>query len=254
MSFISPTPADFYNVFAAIQNQRKSPEDIQLTMRFLEQLFLQYLPEKAHILDLCCGTGCFLKELENRGYKTTGIDVVEALLNYARENAPNSQLLLEDARSFQLQPTFDGVFSQMSLNQILTVKELTSVFQNVYNALLENGLFVFNVFVEESYPYEKRIGEHAEIKDEYVRATIASTHPEERVVEYHTSLFRLIDGEWQRSNYIISNKHFTIAEIQSALKNVGFIEISYYDYEKDLTPSKERQPGVAFSSRKPLIR
>jgi SAM-dependent methyltransferase len=68
------------------------------------------------------------------------------MLDYARENAPQGEFILGDARSFNLPERFDGVVSSSaSLNHILSIDELNRVFSSVYNALKPNGLFLFDL-------------------------------------------------------------------------------------------------------------
>ena len=68
------------------------------------------------------------------------------MLDYAHQNAPQGEFILGDARSFKISERFDGVVSSSaSLNHILTIDELNSVFSSVYNALKPNGLFMFDL-------------------------------------------------------------------------------------------------------------
>ncbi|MGH8002885.1 MAG: class I SAM-dependent DNA methyltransferase, partial [Brasilonema sp.] len=122
----------------------------------LEKFVLQHLPKEAHIFDLCCGTGQVLQRLAKKGYQVTGLDGSEAMLQYARKNIPSAEFILDEARFFKLPPTFNAVIStDVALNHVMSLEELKSVFQNVYGALLENGLFVFDFLLEELYTLTK---------------------------------------------------------------------------------------------------
>ena len=116
----------------------------------LEELILKYFPKGSHIFDLCCGRGELTQLLLEKGYQVTGLDGSEVELCYARENAPGVEFILDDARYFKLPPTFHAVVSiDTSLNYIMSIGELESVFRNVYVALLEKGLFTFELSLEE---------------------------------------------------------------------------------------------------------
>lgn len=60
-------------------------------------------------MNFCCGTGQLVKELQDKGFKTIGIDASEAMLNYARQNAPLSEFICSDARYFNLSSKFHAV-------------------------------------------------------------------------------------------------------------------------------------------------
>ncbi|WP_413160447.1 class I SAM-dependent methyltransferase [Capilliphycus salinus ALCB114379] len=135
-----------YDNWAWLYNTTMGPEYCQNQLQPLEKMLLPHLSENAEILDLCCGTGHLMKKLCERGYQITGFDGSEEMLEYARQNAPQAQIILGDARSFELPERFDAVFStSASLNHILELEELKSVFQNVYSSLKQNGIFLFDI-------------------------------------------------------------------------------------------------------------
>ncbi|NEQ97353.1 MAG: class I SAM-dependent methyltransferase [Cyanothece sp. SIO2G6] len=122
------------------------PEYAQSQMRSLRKILLNHLPEKAKILDLCCGTGHVMAALVKEGYHVTGIDGSEAMLAYADKNASSAGITQADARSFIVETQFDAVIStSASLNHMMSLEDLKQVFQCVHNALKENGIFTFDI-------------------------------------------------------------------------------------------------------------
>lgn len=121
-----------YDHFARIYNESWGPRYCKENLEFIEKLLPENFPQSAHIMDLCCGTGQLVKELQDKGFKATGIDASEAMLNYARQNAPLSEFISSDARCFNLQSKFHAVLSTSgSLNHFMNIEDLTSVFKNV---------------------------------------------------------------------------------------------------------------------------
>lgn len=59
------------------------------------------------VLDLACGAGRHLRELERAGYRTVGLDLSPALLRRAHHAAPGSGLVRADMRA---PPFADGAF------------------------------------------------------------------------------------------------------------------------------------------------
>lgn len=230
-----------YDPFARIHNESWGLEVSEFAIPHLEQLALPYLPEKAHILDLCCGTGQLAQYLLEKGYQVTGLDGSEAMLDYARENAPSSEFILNDARLFDLPPTFHGVISTtFALNHVISIEELTCVFKNVYAALLENGWFVFDLSLEDRYQGSWNRSASGDVRDEYVWAMRRSYNPEDKIGEIKITIFQLVKENWQRLDTTWLVKGYSKAEVQSALKYVGFKEVSVYNAERDLA-----KPGEA---------
>jgi len=139
-----------YDRFAWVYNKHWGNSFTELALRVLEKLVFPYLSAKARILDLCCGTGQLAQALIARGYRVTGLDGSSEMLRFARENAPAGEFIVDDARSFKLPDSYHAVVSTFdSLNHIMTLEELTSVFRNVYAALQEGGFSFFDLNMEE---------------------------------------------------------------------------------------------------------
>lgn len=247
------TPYSDYDLFAWVYNKHWGDSFTQLALRVLEKLVLPYLPAEARILDLCCGTGQLAQALIARGYQVTGLDGSEEMLHFARKNAPAGEFVMGDARSFKVPDVYHAVVSTFdSLNHIMTLEKLTSVFGNVYAALREGGLFLFDLNMEEGY---KACGDDSYdiVEDDHVCIIQSSYRPEERIAQFDTIIFRW-QGEWQRSDFTLFQKYYSEAEVQSALEAVGFIEIHTYAYDEqlsleELTREAER---AFFVCRKPV--
>ena len=77
---------------------------------FLLGLFA--LPTGASVLDIGCGTGRHALELARRGYRVTGIDLSEGMLNVARAKAAvdglDVRFLQADATGYQADQSYDA--------------------------------------------------------------------------------------------------------------------------------------------------
>ncbi|MBE9209300.1 methyltransferase domain-containing protein [Nostoc sp. LEGE 06077] len=206
-----------------------------LVVEQLEKLVLQHLHKSAHILDVCCGTGQIAQRLIQKGYQVTGIDGSEEMLCYARKNAPNAEFILEDARFFKFSSTFHAVIStDVGLNLVTTIEELQKVFQNVYQALRENGIFVFDLYVEELCIEDwQRTKIQGEAKENNAWISEFDYDTEKKIGCDRTTRFELIDGQWQRSNMTFRWKLYSVTDVKSTLAKVGFTDIVFYDIKND---------------------
>ncbi|MEQ9237072.1 class I SAM-dependent methyltransferase [Coleofasciculus sp. E2-BRE-01] len=223
-----------YDPLARIYNEDWAMAILKETLSPIEKLLLPHLPEGAHILDLGCGAGQLAQQLLEEGYKVTGIDGSKGMLNYARQNAPSGQFILGDACSFEYPPTFHGVISIGVLNHIMKLEELKKIFHNVYEALLDNGLFVFYIYLEEEYQSKWNGQMSGNVKDDYAWAARNSYCPEEKVGRINLTVFQWVDETWQRSDTTILEKCYSTSDVQSALSKAGFTDVSIYDAERDL--------------------
>lgn len=216
-----------YDNFAWVYNQHWGGFS-QLVVPIMDALFLRDLPEGSKVLDVACGTGHVSKLLAERGFKVTGLDGSAEMLRYARENAPEGEFLLEDARSFHLPPEFRAAVSTFdSLNHVLKLEELEAVFRNVHAALLPGGYFAFDMNMDAGY----RAGWNGITGDSHLDHAYIwknSYEPEEHLASFEATLFRLVDGSWQRSDVTLWQRGYSQEEIFGALELAGFGRLRAY--------------------------
>ncbi len=100
------------------------------------------------LLDLACGTGRMALPLVEQGYQVTGVDVVPEMIARAREKAAERSLSIEwvvaDARTFQLQKQFSGIYMLANAFQFfLTRADQEAMLARVREHLQPQGCFLF---------------------------------------------------------------------------------------------------------------
>lgn len=104
----------------------------------IPDIFLSYLSENSHILDLGCGTGRDSKYFIDRGYQVTSIDGSYEMCNIARS------LLKKEVEQINFldidyKEQFDGVFACASLLH-LDNEDLIIVLKKISSALKQKGI------------------------------------------------------------------------------------------------------------------
>ncbi|QSJ14561.1 class I SAM-dependent methyltransferase [Nostoc sp. UHCC 0702] len=233
-----------YDPLARVYNEDWALGVLKETLPALEKLIFPNLAKNAQILDLGCGTGQLAQKLLEKGYKVTGIDASEGMLRYAHEKASNAKLILNDARLVDFSPTFDAVISIGAFNHVMSLEELTTVFNNVYQALLNNGIFLFYIFLEEEYQFNWDGKITGNVKEDYAWAARNSYDSENKIATINLTIFSLIEKTWQRLDSTILEKCYTKEEIISALEKASFSDINSYDSHHDLKISQ--MPGSTY--------
>ena len=110
-----------YSAIAHVYDIFNGDVDYESWADFAEECFDRFLPARPElVLDLACGTGILTAILAERGYDMTGIDLSPEMLSTARENCPESVLLLlQDITAFELYGTVGAVLCSLdSLNHL----------------------------------------------------------------------------------------------------------------------------------------
>ena len=195
----SPPTSGSYDNFAWFYNRYWNEEFHGLAFPILERIWLDRLPDGARVLDICCGTGHLAGLLTARGCSVTGVDASAELVRHARENVPAAEFLVADASSFELPQAFDAAVSTFdSLNHLLSRQQLEAAFRNTAAALEPGALFAFDMLLEEAY--QTHWGEaFALVRDDHVLTITGSGYDfRTRRAECLITMFRQIEGAWQR--------------------------------------------------------
>jgi len=105
------------------------------------------------VLDIGCGEGWLAKELFNKGIEVTGVDVVPALIDKAKQKLPGDFYVAsyDDIASNHF--TFSKLFDAIVINFALIGKEST---ENLLPALSRNLSGKGTLFIQTLHPYSRK--------------------------------------------------------------------------------------------------
>jgi ubiquinone/menaquinone biosynthesis C-methylase UbiE len=127
-------------------------KDYGVASRQLHALIQRHNPNAKTLLDIACGTGKHLEELQ-KYYRVEGLDINSEMIEIARSRCPEVPLHLGDMVDFSLGRTFDVVTCLFSsIGYVKTVENLERAVANMASHLRPGGLlFVEPWFSLETY-------------------------------------------------------------------------------------------------------
>jgi SAM-dependent methyltransferase len=191
-------------------------------MPALERGLLSELKPEAAILDLCCGDGRIAAMLWRRGFRVTGLDGSEQMLECARRRVPDAEFRLGDARDFHFSRRFDAVVSTFdSLNHVMTTAGLNKVFMNVRQCLKRGRIFLFDLNREEAY---RKLWSRTSVTvdERCVSVARGSYVPRQRIARCDITLLKLNGGCWTRSDFCLRQRLHQRDAVLRALQSAGF--------------------------------
>lgn len=232
MSYLPENIYSDYDRFAWFYNRYWGPEFCSPALAIYNVLLFPELPPGCQILDLCCGTGQISAGLGERGFRVTGLDGSAAMLRFARENAPGAEFIHGDARTFHLPQSFDCAISAFdSLNHLMELDELTMVFRRVYEALTDDGIFLFDLNLEDA---SEIFGNTLDmIEDDHVCIVRSSYSQIKKLKRYDVTMFQLEQGIWQRTDLALHQRYYSVNEVLGALADAGFLRVKTYDAQRE---------------------
>lgn len=102
---------------------------------------LATLPDDALVLDLGCGTGALLRDLNTAGHRTVGLDIAEQLLRDSRTRfgGPPPAAAYDGSRFPLPSGRFAAACTYVVLNHITDETQLCRVLQEVWRVLMPGG-------------------------------------------------------------------------------------------------------------------
>ena len=98
--------------------------------------------DSGRILDLGCGTGFFLAELEEQHPGSVGLDISHDMLKVSGEYVPGARLVTGDAERLPFKPgSFDVVFCKGSLHH---TRDHVGILTHCRNALGDDGVLIMS--------------------------------------------------------------------------------------------------------------
>lgn len=193
-----------------------------------------------HLLDVCCGQGNLMKHFLDHGYTTSGIDLSEHQLDFARRNLGSylsegrARLIHADAASFSVDGEFGLATSTFdALNMLQGVEALKGCLRCVRNSVVEGGLFVFDLMTQRGFWLDYNGSGVRDTPDE-LRHWNSVYDGGEKATTRGTGFVKSEDGTWERFEEFRTPTYFSPTVVIAALEETGWSNVVVTDTE-DLT-------------------
>lgn len=237
-----------YNRFAYLYDQLMNDVPYERWVQFLNDKFQKYEMHQPSILDIGCGTGTFPILLSKMNYSVSGVDLSEEMLSVAmakaeqeKVNIPFFQQNMVELEGFD-QLDCITIFCD-SLNYLETVDQVKQTFNNVYESLKDNGLFLFDVHSPNKI--EEIFGEETFFIDDAELSLVWScTQGEEPLSVEHDLVFFMKDEDrdlYERFEEYHNQRTFPIDTYKSLLNDAGFeVKEIIADFDETVDETSER--------------
>jgi SAM-dependent methyltransferase len=180
---------------------------------------------------MCCGTGQLDHALHTVGYPVKGIDASPEMIRFARENAPDCNFVVADARDFSVPESFDGALCVYdSLNHLMTLDDLKRAFVAIHRPLKPSAPFVFDLNTEYSFRTNWR-GSFGIVDDDLVCVIRPAFREEDQIAEFLGTIMTRGNStsDWRRSDICLTQRCYSREEVTAALEVAGFSNIHVLD-------------------------
>lgn len=203
-------------------------QDDQATKKWVE-FICKHMP-KGDVLELACGSGEISLALASSGYKVIASDISLSMLDVARKkiNAELIKWIELDMRSFDTQRKYDGILCLCdSINYVLSLDEIKGMFDSVYNALNEEGYFIFDMHsMDRLKEFKEEYVETGKICEQNFQWSIYSED------DYIHQTFQVYDNQQRDHLEQHIQRVYEPKVILEYLQNIEFNVNIYTDFDK----------------------
>ncbi len=236
----------FYNSgFARIYNMRWGGFARHVAP-FIREFYAAMPPNAAQnsVLDLCCGTGQLALDFLEHGYRVVGLDLSEAMLGYASENAAaylasgQAQFIQGDARAFTLDERFGLVVSTYdALNHLPDEKALRDCFSCVHAVCY--GYFIFDLNTRKGLRGWNSIHVDDSEADALLITRGGYDEPGGKAWTRISGFVRVVEERYERFELSAFNTAFELERVRAGLLDAGWRNIHFAKIQALQTPLAE---------------
>nr|OUZ34554.1 methyltransferase [Enterococcus sp. 9D6_DIV0238] len=208
----------------------------------------RHLPEdKKEVLEMACGTGALAVNFAKAGFSVTALDLSEEMLMMASKRAAEEEVHIQFVQGNMMDLSEMGQYQAItcfsdSLCYMENRQEIQQVFDDTYQALEEEGIFIFDVhsvhqvdhvFPEYSYHYQTE--EFAFLWDSY-------PGEKEHSIEHFLTFFvkeHESDEVFIRQDELHKERTYSMDNYLMMLESAGFVNVEVYADFTDEAPAEE---------------
>jgi SAM-dependent methyltransferase len=187
------------------------------------------VPGGPGVVDLCCGFGRISLELARRGFAVTGVDLMPAYLDTARDDAAYEHLEVEfvheDVRRFKRPNAFDlAVNLYISFGYFGNQEDDRLFSRNVYESLRNGGCFIIETLGKEIAVRDFVEAEWFERTGYFVLTKYEAVNSWEGL----KNRWILIDKEGKTVERSFTQRLYAATELRQLLLDAGFRTVELY--------------------------
>lgn len=186
------------------------------------------------VLDICCGSGNFLSEMQAHGKKCTGTEILDSYVEYNKNKYKDMEFYKTDGiLDFDELGTFDLISCNHDVvNMLPTIEAWGRFFRMAYRHLNNGGILIFDYYTKRKLAGWNEVFYDENEKLDYIRHISSDGENSIKISDiYYINLtpqvnqnISAIDREYTLNNYDIKYKRTEKTDIEYYFENADILE------------------------------
>lgn len=229
---------NFSKAFAIAWNENQGNYSENIAKKTLQFAKNQGLKIES-VLDICCGSANFLKEMSANGKKCVGTEILDSYIEYNKSKHKNIEFVkTETILDFDALGTFDLISCNHDMiNTLSSIEQWESFFKKVYAHLNNGGIFIFDFYTKRKLQYWNEVTFDENPKLDYVRNVVSDGVSKTKISNiYYINInpkenedlnqkrydFNDHDTKYKRTEDTLEEYYFENDDILNAIKRSGY--------------------------------
>lgn len=245
--------SDNFEIYSNYYDLLYNDKDYEGESSYVINKLRYFNPEVKQVLELGMGTGIHANILKKKGLELTGVEISEKMASLARQKG--LVCYLNDCSDFNLDKKFDAAISLFHVISYITENEkLIKTFNNVYNHLNPDGIFIFDVWYTPAVYYLKPEVKIKRVENDSIKITRIA----EPTILYNKNIvevnYEVIIEEVKNKNVTRIKethpmRHFSLPELHLLASNSKFKILEAKEWISNYEPS-ERTWGICLTLKR----
>jgi SAM-dependent methyltransferase len=225
--------SEAYGAFALAYDASLGSNFFRIVSRHLDDLNRKYPAITRTHLDLACGTGQAVRWFAHQGFASFGLDASIPMLARARAaDSPSRSWIAADMRQLPLRPAFARITCLYdSLNHLLELDELVTVFRSVRELMDAGSLFWFDVNHPSAYSLVWSIEEpYLSTGDDHRLEIATSFDPRDDLATGVVTGWAVLGGERVEISETHYQRSYSEKQLLSALQEGGLERVESFRF------------------------
>lgn len=234
---------NFDKAFAMAWNENQGNYSQNLAKKILKFIKLQDLKVNS-VLDICCGSGNFLNEMQLNGKKCTGTEILGSYVEYNKSKFPDMQFVkTNEIDNLESLGTYDLISCNHDVvNMLPTLDAWGNFFKNVYSHLNNGGLFIFDYYTKRKLKDWNETFFDGNDKIDYIKNIVCDGNSKTSISNIY--YINLVTKTRDSETYAVDRK-YQLNDNDSKYKKTEDTQVEYYFENKDIL-NKLKQAGYRY--------
>lgn len=190
------------------------------------------------VLDVCCGSGNFLREMQAQGKTCTGTEILDSYIEYNKLKFPDMTFVkTEHLLDFDNLETYDLISCNHDMiNTLPTLEDWGKFFKKAYKHLNNGGILIFDYYTKRKLADWNEVSYDENEKLDYVRNVVSdgktkttisniyyiNLNPSKTGDEKQEYKFNNFNSKYKRTSDVLEEYYFENEDVISEIKKAGY--------------------------------